>query len=78
MLCGGLWCLDMRVTTPLWARRPCAPEGGIARTILLGGSDVVVHAAPTLKRLLSPCRVTSATFSVTAIERFLARLEEKS
>ncbi|MDC9837960.1 hypothetical protein [Rhizobium binxianense] len=69
MLCGGLWCLDMHDDL-LYGRGGIARlKAQIAQTILLGGSDVVVHAAPTLKRLFPMSRHLGNASSVTAIER---------
>lgn len=69
MLCGGLWCLDMHDDL-LYGRAGLARlKAQIAQTILLGGSDVVVHAAPTLKRLFPMSRHLGNASTVTAIER---------
>jgi len=69
VLCGGLWCLDMHDDLLYGRTGYSRVKAQIAQTILLGGSDVVVHAAPTLKRLFPTSRHLGNASSVTAIER---------
>jgi len=69
MLCGGLWCLDMHDDLLYGRTGYSRVKAQIAQSILLGGSDLVVHAAPTLKQLFPNSRHLGNASSVTAIDR---------
>src|SRR5262249_51668111 len=68
-LCGGLWCFDMHDDL-LYNRKGWAREKArMAQKLLVAGSDIVVHAAPTLKEIFPTSQHLGNASSITKIER---------
>lgn len=68
-ICGGLWCFDMHDDL-LYGRSGFArTRAALAQHLLLGGSDFVVHAAPTLKELFPTSHHLGNASSITIIPR---------
>jgi hypothetical protein len=69
LLCGGLWCFDMHDDL-LYARSGIGRRRDkLAQSILLGGSDLVVHAAPALQRLFPASHHLGNASSIPRLER---------
>ncbi|KAB0678872.1 glycosyltransferase family 1 protein [Aureimonas leprariae] len=69
LLCGGLWCLDMHDDL-LYDREGLSRcKGKLALKLLVGGSDLIVHAAPTLKELFPTSQPLGNASPVRRIDR---------
>jgi hypothetical protein len=69
LLCGGIWCLDMHDELFYGKAGLGLLKARISQGMLLGGSDLIVHAAPTLKELFPSSRHLGNASTITAIDR---------
>jgi hypothetical protein len=69
LLCGGIWCFDMHDELFYGKTGLGLLKARIAQRILLGGSDLIVHAAPTLKERFPTSHHLGNASTITAVDR---------
>jgi glycosyltransferase involved in cell wall biosynthesis len=69
LICGGFWILDMHDELTYGKTGPAKDKALKALQTLLSGSDMIVHAAPTLKELFPTSQHLGNASTVTAIAR---------
>jgi glycosyltransferase involved in cell wall biosynthesis len=69
LICGGFWILDMHDELTYGKTGPAKDKALKALQTLLSGSDMIVHAAPTLRELFPTSHHLGNASTVTAIAR---------